>query len=261
MTMKHLRTTLTTATLLLTTSITAQCDVVNSATFIGEKLEYDAYYNWGFIWLNAAKITFQTTDTIVAGQHFTRFSSIGTTLPAYDFFFSVRDTFLSVVESTTLRPVEFYQNNTEGKTSTFNHHFFNAADSLITGTYRYDNGKSVTAKSIETAWPECSCDVLTMVYRARNIDFSHYTEGDKIPITLLITAEPYDLYIRFQGREAITLRSGTTYNCLKFTPLLVDGTIFTGGEDMTVWVTDDVRRTPVAVEAKILIGSVNAQLR
>jgi hypothetical protein len=38
----------------------------------------------------------------------------------------------------------------------------------------------------------------------------------------------------------------------------VEGTIFTSGEGMTVWVTDDENRIPIIVKAKILIGSVKA---
>jgi len=40
----------------------------------------------------------------------------------------------------------------------------------------------------------------------------------------------------------------------------VAGTIFKGGEDLVVWVTDDNYRIPVLVEAKILVGSVKAVL-
>ena len=40
--------------------------------------------------------------------------------------------------------------------------------------------------------------------------------------------------------------------------MLVPGTIFESGEDMTVWVTDDLNRIPIIVEAKILIGSIKA---
>ena len=42
--------------------------------------------------------------------------------------------------------------------------------------------------------------------------------------------------------------------------MLVKGTIFKGGEDLLVWVTDDNKRVPVLVEAKILVGSVKAIL-
>jgi hypothetical protein len=42
--------------------------------------------------------------------------------------------------------------------------------------------------------------------------------------------------------------------------MLVEGTIFKGGEDLMVWVTNDENKVPVMVEAKILIGSVKAYL-
>jgi hypothetical protein len=40
----------------------------------------------------------------------------------------------------------------------------------------------------------------------------------------------------------------------------VEGTIFKGGEDLTVWVTADKNKIPVMAEAKILVGSVKAYL-
>jgi hypothetical protein len=38
----------------------------------------------------------------------------------------------------------------------------------------------------------------------------------------------------------------------------VSGTIFSGGEDLFVWITDDRNKIPILVEAKILVGSVKA---
>lgn len=45
-----------------------------------------------------------------------------------------------------------------------------------------------------------------------------------------------------------------------FSPLLVEGDVFKGGENMKVWVSNDEYRLPLLVEAKILIGSVKAML-
>jgi hypothetical protein len=97
-----------------------------------------------------------------------------------------------------------------------------------------------------------------MIYQARNIDFMKYKKGDKIPITMVVDGEIHNLYIRYHGKEVAQTREGRKFNCLKFSPLLVAGTIFNAGEDMTVWVTDDRNRVPIVVEAKILVGSVKA---
>lgn len=75
---------------------------------------------------------------------------------------------------------------------------------------------------------------------------------------MIIDGELHNLYIRYLGIEIIKNRDGKWYRCLKFSPLLVKGTIFESGEGMTVWVTDDLNRLPIIVEAKILVGSVKA---
>ncbi len=101
-------------------------------------------------------------------------------------------------------------------------------------------------------------DLLSMVYMARNIDFESYAVGAKIPIRMIVDGKCYDLYIRYLGKEVVETREDRKFRCLKFRPLLVPGTIFKSGEDMTVWVTDDLNRIPIIVEAKVLIGSVKA---
>ena len=76
---------------------------------------------------------------------------------------------------------------------------------------------------------------------------------------MVIDNDVFNLFIRYLGKEDIKLHKDTkTYSTIKFSVMLVEGTLFTGGEDMTIWVTDDGNRVPVMVEAKILIGSVKA---
>jgi len=66
------------------------------------------------------------------------------------------------------------------------------------------------------------------------------------------------LYVRYLGKEILKTHDKRKFKTIKFSALLIEGTIFNGGEDLTVWVTDDLNRIPVLVEAKILIGSVKA---
>ena len=65
--------------------------------------------------------------------------------------------------------------------------------------------------------------------------------------------------IRYLGKEVIKTKYGK-FNAIKFKPLLLKGTIFEGGEHMTVWVTDDDKKIPVLVESPILIGFIRAEL-
>ena len=221
----------------------------------GERVRYQAVYNWGFIWLNAGLVTFSVDATKRKGQEALHLKSVGVSLKNYDRFFMVRDTFDTWVHPRTLQPFAFRRVTNEGSYKASHHYLFDASQRQIRSSISREGGP--VEKGLMD-WPACSYDLVSMVYRARNIDFSLYNKGDKIPITLIVDGEIHNLYIRYLGREVAELRDGRRFSCLKFSPLLVKGTIFEAGEDMTVWVTDDANRVPIIVEAKILIGSVKA---
>lgn len=233
----------------------SQCHEKNTTFKEGERITYQAYYNWHFIWMHAGEVTFTTQLESYLSKPVYRLTSLGKTYKKYDFFYTVRDTFVSLVDTATLMPVLFHRKTNEGSYRAYE-------------TYRFDQSaraihSSVTREKdpVEVGvlpWKDCTVDLLTMVYKARNIDFSKFRQGDKIPIRMVVDGGIHDLYIRYLGKETITTRTNRSFRCLKFSPLLMKGTIFEEGEDMTVWVTDDQNRLPVLVEAKILIGSVKA---
>lgn len=110
----------------------------------------------------------------------------------------------------------------------------------------------------EMSLMNCSADVLSMVYKTRNMDFTNYKLNDKIPITLILDGKIENLYVRYLGMEDVEDRAERTFRCYKFSPFLPKNALFSGGEEMLVWVTADRNRIPIVVEAKILIGSVKA---
>ena len=76
---------------------------------------------------------------------------------------------------------------------------------------------------------------------------------------MFIDDKTYGLYVRYLGKETIKTKYGK-FNAIKFKPLLIEGTIFKGGEKMTVWVTDDANRIPVRIESPISVGSVKVDM-
>jgi hypothetical protein len=67
------------------------------------------------------------------------------------------------------------------------------------------------------------------------------------------------MYIRYVGKETIKTKYGK-FRAIKFKPLLIKGTIFEGGEKMTVWISDDKNRIPVRIESPISVGSVKVDM-
>ena len=76
---------------------------------------------------------------------------------------------------------------------------------------------------------------------------------------MFLDDEVFNLYIWYVGKERITTKYGT-FNTIKISPLLSEGTIFKGGEKMMVWVSDDANHIPVRVDSPILVGSVKVDL-
>ena len=76
---------------------------------------------------------------------------------------------------------------------------------------------------------------------------------------MFLDNEVYELYIRYLGKTIITTKYGT-FNAIKFKPLLVKGTLFSGGEKMVVYVTDDGNHIPIRVESPIVVGSIKVDM-
>lgn len=235
--------------------VNAQCNDHNFSFQPGEVVNYHAYYNWSFIWINAGAVRFSVESEQYNNQPAYLMKAHGSTYTSYDFLFKVRDTFEVKVDTEYLEPFEFKRITNEGSYhANYLYRFNHEKRTIVADIQKEDE----PLKQITIPWQPCSFDILTMVYKARNIDFNQYRVNDKIPINMVVDGEIHNIYIRYLGKETIKNRDGRKFNCLKFSPLLVEGTIFESGEDMTVWVTDDKNRIPIIVEAKILIGSVKA---
>lgn len=223
----------------------------------GEKITYSAVYNWGFIWINAGIVEFNVNDTIIKGKEVYHFDSYGKSIPSYDWLFKVRDHFQSYARKDNLTPLYFNRNTYEGGYMVNNQFTFDYADSLIyTQTENSDKPYSEDTLKISSN----IYDVISAVYQIRNLDFDKYEINDTIPVRMIIDNEIFDLYVRYLGKEILKTHDKRKFRTIKFSALLIEGTIFNGGEDLYVWITDDLNRIPVLVEAKILIGSVKATL-
>lgn len=224
---------------------------------VGEKVTYRAVYNWGFIWINAGDVVFSTEDTLFNGKEHFHFKSLGWSLKQYDWFYKVRDRFESIVSIDSLKPHWFLRDTYEGGYIAYNNYNFDYNSKKLQIT-SYTSERSF--KKDVLPLKSNTFDVLSAIYFCRNINFEQLVTGQKVPLTMAIDNEVFDLYVRYLGRETITLHGGKTYSTFKFSAMLVKGTIFKGGEDLFVWVTDDKYHIPVLVEAKILVGSVKAVL-
>ncbi|QEH40579.1 DUF3108 domain-containing protein [Chitinophaga sp. XS-30] len=223
------------------------CGISNTSFKAGESLTLKVFYNLGSVFVGAGEATFNCKLEKYGGRDAYHVVGEGKTFRTYDWIFKVRDKYESYIDTSTMLPIRFIRNVSEGGYKIYNNVGFNRDAGTATST----NG---TFKV-----PDCIQDVISAIYYARNIDFSKYKPGDRIPFAMFLDDEVYNIYIRYMGKEEVNTRYGK-FRAIKFKPLLIKGTIFEGGEQMTVWVSDDGNKIPLRIDSPISVGSIKVDM-
>lgn len=223
------------------------CSIRNNSFHAGENISLIVFYNALGLYINAGTANFTVTTERLNNKPVYHIVGTGITNSKYDFIFKVRDRYETYIDTTTLQPYKFIRNVDEGGYKKYENITFNR--------------NANTALSTEGVYkvPNCIQDVVSSMYYSRNIDFNKYKPGDKIPFTIFLDNEVYNMYIRYQGKETVKTRYGK-FRAIVFKPLLVKGTLFEGGEKMTVYVSDDANKVPLRIESPLLVGSVKVDL-
>ena len=222
----------------------------------GEKVVFDAYYNLGFVWLHAGQGTFTASVTTYKQQPAYVFNATGVTFNGYDYIFRVRDTLTTIVDKQNIKPLWSRQKTHEGSYEAEILYHFNYDSNLVRGVKIRKDKKKHAVYSLK---PDTR-DMLSMIYFMRGIDFNRYKKGDLIPFSMVVDNEMHDLYVRYVDKEIVKLKSGRSFRCIVLSPLLLEGSVFSGGEGMKLYITDDRNRLPVYIESKVLVGKVKASL-
>lgn len=239
-------------------TVNAQHCYSKNITFLPEEeLIYIVAYDWFVIWTEVGEVTFKITEESYEGTPSYHFTAEGETYKTWDWIFKVRDKFETYVEKETLKPLYFGRNVKEGNYRQIEKTWFNFHDSL---TYtEVTTNDNPTYKDTIPITP-CTFDILSGLLYARNIDFSNYHEGDTIPVNIVLDKKLYPIYFRYLGVEDIKIRRIGTFECIKFSVMLIEGEMFHEGENMTVWATNDENHIPIYAESPILIGSVKVKI-
>jgi hypothetical protein len=223
------------------------CGLKNYAWQSGEYINFHVYYTLAGIYVYGGQANFNVNLEKYNGKPVYHVVGDGKTNSFFDGFFKVRDKYESYIDTSTLQPYKFVRNIQEGDFKKFETVTFN------------QGANTATSQTGSFKTPDCIQDVLSSIYYARNIDFNKYKVNDRVPFSMFIDDKVYNLYVRYLGKEKIKTKYGK-FNAIKFRPLLIEGTIFKGGEKMTVWVSDDANKIPVRIESPITVGTVKVDM-
>jgi hypothetical protein len=236
----------------------SQCGIENTAFKSGERLTYNLYFNWKFVWFKVGIATMNTDFTTFEGKQAWRSSLVTGGNKRLDKFFVMRDTLLSYC-NTDLSPLYFRKGSFEGK------RYY--VDEIW---YSYPRGnchlkKHAITSSGEHLWGEntykqCIYDMMSIFLRARNFDAKGMKEGDIIQLPISDATHLNNAWLQFRGRETFKVEdTKEKFRCLVFSFFeREDGK---NHELIRFFVTDDKNHIPVRLDMFLSFGSAKAYLK
>ena len=238
--------------------VKGQCKPTSCAFQDGEHISFTVMYNWGPIWVKAAKVDFETNVEEYQGKPSWHIVSTGRTVTSIEFLFKVRDTYQSWVDTNTYKTLEFQRYIYENGFQLQNTSWFNYREGIVLSNTKRNEDP---LKTDTLKMKPCTFDMLSACFYVRSLDMDTLVMDSAYPVNMAIDDNVYTVWIKLAGKEIVEIDNGEQYDCLKFAATMVEGTVFEKDQEAYIWVTNDPNHIPVYIEAKIIVGYVKAFLR
>ena len=238
----------------------AQEPLQNRAFTAGERLDYQLYFNWKFIWLKAGTAHLEVKDGRYNNQDILRATLLTKGNKRTDRFFMMRDTIVSYL-TPELVPLFFRKGAREGKRYYIDEVWYDyPGDGNVHLRQRYTNNDRKVFNTERTVNATVS-DMLSMLIRARTFDATNYREGQKIQFKMADGDRVSDEVLIYRGKKKFKMDdSGITYRCLVFSSVWYDDKN-KEREVITFYITDDLNHIPVRLDMYLRFGTAKAFLR
>ncbi|MBP5259636.1 MAG: DUF3108 domain-containing protein [Paludibacteraceae bacterium] len=233
---------------------------LNAAAFgSGEELQYQAYFQIGFVSVNHLLIETDIQESVHNGQAVYDITASGETQKTLGNLYPLKDSFRVQMRQSDLKPVWFYEHDKENKYEAVKQQtFLYQGDTTSIAYQSVKNGKQ--GESYHNYIGNAPVDPLTIIYGLRNYAFEKMKVGDKIHFTYFDPDGDTDICLTYSGEETIKLKGGKRYKCIKLSFNVAEGTVFSKKEPVHIWLSDDDNRLIVHAEAKLKIGYAKVDL-
>lgn len=230
------------------------CYVNNDVFQTGEQFSMKVYYNWSALWVGAGEIHFKVKEQELDGKPVYHMDIVGQTYDSYEWFYKVDDRYESYMDKNSLKSVKFARNIQENKfTLNDEYNFDRDRDKVYVNDF-----KKSTKDTFQV--DDCVHDIVSAIYFSRCIDFDQYQPGDKIPFSVFVDGQTYEVFMHYEGKQQIKTKTGR-YNTFVVKTQLVANDYFDEDDNMTIYVSDDKNRLPVRLESPLTVGSMKAELK
>ena len=225
----------------------------------GERMSFAIHYKWGVINSDVGSATVELDTLTFNGIRSFKCTAYGRTAKFYDMFFKVRENFQSWSSCDGLVPLKFMRDTREGNYTARNTYVYDWSSSephIAADVYTSNLGEM----SMQIPLTRCTYDLPALFYFSRNMDVENIEPGRRYPMTFAIDDEVFNVYFILHGRETIKVKGLGTVKTIRFAAKLLEGEVFKGEEDMTIWISDDENRIPVYFEAPLIVGKATGRM-
>jgi hypothetical protein len=211
----------------------------------GERLVFDVGYS--FITAGEAVMSIPKTDSVFGRSVYQVLFTVNST-KTFSWIYKVEDRYETFLDIHGVFPWHFTQKVREGSFSRDVSAWFDQVRNIAyTGDMQY-------------TIPPYVHDAVSAFYFVRTLDYSKSRVGEKIILQNFFKDTTYTLAVKFLGRQRIDVDAGT-FDCIIIEPLMKEGGLFKSEGRVLIWLTDDERKIPVKVSTKVVVGSIDAELR
>lgn len=236
-------------------NLQAQCPLKNTAFQHGEKLSYEMFFNWNFVWVRAGSACFLTNKTTYKGKEAFRSYLITRTSSTLDNFFMMRDTLRGVFTEQNV-PLYYCKAASEGGKYRKDEVWYNYDNGKTELTQHYQNPKGEVKKQKHTL-DDCVYDMMSLMQRARNMNVADFKKGQKTYFKMADGDDIDNVFVIFRGKETISMKTGNSkYRCLVFS--FMEHEDNKDKEIIRFFITDDDNHLPVRLDMYLKFGTAKA---
>jgi hypothetical protein len=227
----------------------------NTSYSPGEELEYRVHF--GVFTVGKAITRVDKLLQTYNGRTCYKVDAYGETSDWISWVAKVNDNWGAYIDTTTLLTHMAYRMLREGKYRRDEQAFFDQENRKVEVKVKNRDTGAIESKTYNT--PAKAKDLVAGFLFLRIVDFKKLAIGDTIVISGFLEDASYDLKLIFKGKEVIETKVGKV-PCILINPIMPKNSLFDGENSVTCWISDDMNRIPVRLQAKMFIGNTGLEL-
>lgn len=215
----------------------------------GETFTYSASYNMSGLLTPLAQVKMSTETVKTSKNTLLHLICEATTFSKWDSFFKIRDIYESYVNPTTFKPSLYKRDIFEGKYTKKEKYIFKG--NTIQSTVK-KNKMAETKKNFSIG--ENTNDVVTVLYKLRNVDFSKFKVGQTQTFTIVFDEKQMVVSAKYMGKETVKAGNLGSKECYKIS-ISAKTDKLKGVDKNLIWLTADARKVPALIKFSIPVGT------